>query len=238
MDIIERKAIWVMTINRTFDTVTFWEAKNHKHYVLKYRIDPGEEPYLESYLSPNLSQEDKQKIEAIREQQKSLLDTLAEIDNDDIDVDLGRLPDSDDDDEDEEKADDDEGSDSNFEERLSKVIQYSDMDQSLKGDNIDYIGKIDALGKNTKEHLKNLNYDDREADQIEEKPANKFFAAQKEERERNERNRSDKHILPQEFKDPVTGKKHIDDFGKLPFSTIDVIFNHKNMWANLQNPNP
>jgi hypothetical protein len=55
MDVIERKALWVMTINRTFDTVTFWEAKNHKHYVLKYRIDPGEEPYLEAYLSPNLS---------------------------------------------------------------------------------------------------------------------------------------------------------------------------------------
>jgi hypothetical protein len=59
MDVIERKAVWVMTINRTFDTVTFWEAKNHKHYVLKHRIDPGEEPYLESYLSPNLTQEDK-----------------------------------------------------------------------------------------------------------------------------------------------------------------------------------
>jgi hypothetical protein len=77
---------------------------------------------------------------------------------------MGKLPDSDEDDEDEEKADDDEGSDSDFEERLSKIIQYSDMDQSLKGDNIEYIGRIDALGKNTKEHLKNLNYDDREAD--------------------------------------------------------------------------
>ena len=66
-DIIERKAVWVMTINRTFNTVTFWEAKNHKHYVLKYRIDPGEEPYLEAYLSPNLTPEEKVKIEAIRD---------------------------------------------------------------------------------------------------------------------------------------------------------------------------
>jgi hypothetical protein len=55
-----------MTVNRAFNTVTFWEAKNHKHYVLKYRIDPGEEPYLEAYLSPNLTPEDKEKIEAIR----------------------------------------------------------------------------------------------------------------------------------------------------------------------------
>ena len=67
-DVIERKAVWVMTINRTFDTVTFWEAKNHKHYVLKYRIDPGEEPYLEAYLSPNLTPEEKVKIEAIRQE--------------------------------------------------------------------------------------------------------------------------------------------------------------------------
>lgn len=41
---------------------------------------------------------------------------------------MGKLPDSDEDDEDEDKPDDDEGSDSDFEERLSKVIQYSDMD--------------------------------------------------------------------------------------------------------------
>lgn len=26
--------------------------------------------------------------------------------------------------------------------------------------------------------------------------------------------------------------------GKLPFGSIDVIFNHKNIWGNLQNPNP
>jgi len=57
-----------------------------------------------------------------------LLDTLLDLDHEDIEADLGKLPDSDEDDEDEEKADDDEGSDSDFEERLSKVIQYSDMD--------------------------------------------------------------------------------------------------------------
>jgi hypothetical protein len=57
-----------------------------------------------------------------------LLDTLAELDVDDIEADIGKLPESEEDDEDDEKADDDEGSDSNFEERLSRVIQYSDMD--------------------------------------------------------------------------------------------------------------
>ena len=29
-----------------------------------------------------------------------------------------------------------------------------------------------------------------------------------------------------------------DDFGKLPYPQIDLIFNHKNVFANLQNPNP
>jgi hypothetical protein len=45
--------------------------------------------------------------------------------------------------------------------------------------------------------------------------------------------RDDKHLLPvDEFKCAVTKKIVKDDF-KLPFSTIDIIFNHKNIWANL-----
>ena len=50
-----------MTINRTFDTVTFWEVKNHKHYVLKGRIQKEEIKYLESYMSPNISKEEREK---------------------------------------------------------------------------------------------------------------------------------------------------------------------------------
>ena len=57
-ELIERKTLWVMTINRTYDTITFWEAKNHKHYVLKHRIDPAESKYLKQYLSPSISAEE------------------------------------------------------------------------------------------------------------------------------------------------------------------------------------
>jgi hypothetical protein len=32
-----------MTINKTFDTVTFWDAKAHKHYELKGRIRKDKE---------------------------------------------------------------------------------------------------------------------------------------------------------------------------------------------------
>ena len=59
---------WVMTINRDWDTVTFWEAKNHKSYVLKGRIQSGQEKYISNYLSPNLSPEEKQEMERMREE--------------------------------------------------------------------------------------------------------------------------------------------------------------------------
>lgn len=49
--------------------------------------------------------------------------------------------------------------------------------------------------------------------------------------------REDKHLLPIEnFKDKKSGK--ILEKLVLPYSHIDIIFNHKNIWANLQNPDP
>lgn len=52
--------------------------------------------------------------------------------------------------------------------------------------------------------------------------------------------RQDKHLLPVEkFTDAVTSKEvKMDKDVKLPYPAIDIIFNHKNMWANLQNTNP
>ena len=34
------------------------------------------------------------------------------------------------------------------------------------------------------------------------------------------------------------GKLKVAKTEKLPYQQIDVIFNHKNVWANLQNPDP
>ena len=45
--------------------------------------------------------------------------------------------------------------------------------------------------------------------------------------------RADRHLLPIDTK-----LLNIKDEEKLPFHTVDLIFNHKNVWANLQNPNP
>ena len=107
----------------------------------------------------------------------------------------------------------------------------------MKGEDINFIGQLDAMGIDKKNYLRTRDYDDGGGGV--EKVPNAFFRKQEEERIRNEKMRADKHLLPVEkFTDPVTKKKVVDDFGKLPFHTVDLIFNHKNIWANLQNPNP
>ena len=75
-DGLGKVSIWVMNFNRTFDTLTFWEVKNHKHYVLRGRVKNGEEKYLEGYLSPSLTASEKEEIEKLREEQKSLYESM------------------------------------------------------------------------------------------------------------------------------------------------------------------
>lgn len=69
---------------------------------------------------------------------------------------------------------------------------------------------------------------------------NKFLEHQEKERMDKEKQRHDKHLLPiEKFFDPVTGTLvPWTEPGPLPYTQIDVIFNHKNVWANLQNHNP
>ena len=111
-----QRQIWVMTINRAFDTVTFWDVKQHNEYVLKGRIKEGEEKFLKHYLAPVLTDEEKKKFKAERDANKSLAtlgdgDAQSEFD--------GALGGGFQDDDDEEDADDDdeedvENSDSDF----------------------------------------------------------------------------------------------------------------------------
>jgi hypothetical protein len=51
--------IWVMTISRDFETVIFWDPKQHKNYILKGRIKVDQKEFLEAYLSPTLDAEEK-----------------------------------------------------------------------------------------------------------------------------------------------------------------------------------
>ena len=154
--------IWVMNFNRTFDTVTFWEVKNHKHYVLRGRVHNGEEKYLEGYLSPSLTEQEKAEIEKIREEQKSLMESMGgTVGEEDYKPDALDDDQEDEDDSDEKEEEDEElKSDSNFENDIEKIINYSDMDQSLKGENINYVGQLEGLGYERKNELKDLNYQD------------------------------------------------------------------------------
>lgn len=47
-----------------------------------------------------------------------------------------------------------------------------------------------------------------------------------------------KHLLPKDFYVNGDRSNKYNDTVKLPMPSLDIIFNHKNIWANLQNHNP
>lgn len=58
-DGIEKK-VWVMTINDTYEDVTFWDVKQHKHFILKGRIQKAEKKFLKSFLTPVISKDERE----------------------------------------------------------------------------------------------------------------------------------------------------------------------------------
>lgn len=52
-----------------------------------------------------------------------------------------------------------------------------------------------------------------------------------------EKQRLDKHLLPNETFRDWRNNATIPS-GVLPYAQVDLIFSHKNVWANLQNANP
>ena len=240
IDVPDLKQVWIMTINRAFNETTFWDPKQHRKFVLKGRIRKDQVVYLQNYLSPNLTPDQKALINKMREDARN---ARKPAEQEEVDPDLfakGVLEAEEDEDDEEKEEDSDDKSDSDFQENIEKIINYSDMDQSFKGDDINNIGQIKALGKETAGDLRKLNYDDEDQKPGAggggggEKKVNKFFQKQEENRKRDELMRPDKHLLPvEEFHDPITGELVVDDFDKLPFHTVDIIFNHKNIYANL-----
>ena len=61
---------WVMTINRSFDTITFWETLKPVKYELKGRIEHSEASWLRNYLSPEITQKDRKKYNKEKAKQK------------------------------------------------------------------------------------------------------------------------------------------------------------------------
>ena len=80
-----------MTINRTYDTITFWEVKNHTHYILKGRVEKGQEKYMEAYLSTTLTLDEQMKINKIRSARRTL--DMSKLSGDDSDMQGGAAKD-------------------------------------------------------------------------------------------------------------------------------------------------
>ena len=98
---------------------------------------------MESYLSPNLTPEEKEEIDRIREARAKERGTLGAVDEGEIDLGFGgKHEDSDEDDEDDEKEeeDDEKKSDSDFMEDIEKVIELSDQSQKMKGEDLNNVG--------------------------------------------------------------------------------------------------
>ena len=202
----EKRQIWVMTISRDFEEVIFWEVKNHKHWSLKGRIKKEEKKFMQAYFNPIISKEEREQIKKNREFRlaTSMAESMANMEE--PPAKKGGAEEESGSQEDDDKSDDEGEEDSNFTNDIEKIINYSDMDQSFKGENINFIGQVEALGLNKKQELRELNY--AEADPgggAPEAKKTKFFEAKEKQRKQNEEKRKDKHLLPVEprfFKDP------------------------------------
>jgi hypothetical protein len=72
-----RPHAWVMTINREFDIITFWEPRKHINYTLEGRINRLETEWMKNYLSPQLTVKEKKSIrqkktKALKQKEKEL----------------------------------------------------------------------------------------------------------------------------------------------------------------------
>jgi hypothetical protein len=79
-DQLERQ-IWVMTIDKNFKEITFWDVKQHKNYVLKGRVKKEEFKYLGAYLSPKITKDEREQIKLNREmrRQMSIAESMADF---------------------------------------------------------------------------------------------------------------------------------------------------------------
>lgn len=57
-----RKHAWVMTFDRKYETVTFWEPLKPIKFTLEGRINQGEYKWLRFYLSPQLTASEKKTL--------------------------------------------------------------------------------------------------------------------------------------------------------------------------------
>ena len=80
-----------------------------------------------------------------------------------------------DDEEEKEKSDDEKKPDSEFADQLQICVEYDELNQFYKGENINFIGQLEALGKDLKNNLNNFKDNNNDDDGGNEIKKNKFF---------------------------------------------------------------
>ena len=87
--------------------------------------------------------------------------------------------------------------------------------------------------------MKELNYAEIDpGDEPPEPQKNKFIKAEERKKQLDEEMNPEKHLLPKDFYTTTKPRRKHEDGFKLPWHAIDIIFNHKGIWSNLQNSDP
>ena len=243
---LEKQAVWVMTLDKEFKDVTLWNPVKHTEILLTERINKDQIQNLKAYLTPHKYQKDCEKAELeafkkYRERIRKWREEACSESEDEGDEDAGDGEDEDldmllEDDGGKDKGNSSEEeykADVDFIENDEIIVKHDDLAQVLKGYRVEQVGDTKALGRELQDDLEyRVDIEDREPedDGTGDAQATNFFKAQREKMEREENMRDDKHLLPVTLK---SKEKQVSDYGE-----IHLIFNHKNIWANLQNADP
>ena len=225
--------VWVMTIMDNYDGIVFWEPKTGKKYELHSRVDDPMK--LKNFLDGRFRDyEDCKKnilnrVDKVIDEQDEIIEEEDEKKTKKRDFDDKKIPGTGDDDsfinyqqEDfkDDVLNDEEIFNNNFEKiagnggKEDKKNNYS----KKMGFYDDFVYSKNFDGGN----YKNYNYD--------------FNSEQKEKIDKKMRSDGEQYLLPvDDFKDST--EKSLENV-YLPFETLDLIFNRKNIWANTQFHDP
>lgn len=236
-----------------------WNSVQHKEVELPMRIEHQEINNLKAYLMPfqfqkereksitkaekneeekyrnlvkNWLEDYKKKVEGITgEEEEEKEEEANESDIGDVAGDNDQIGD---------ESDDEYKQDSEAIDPEEIIVREANLDQYLKGDRIDIVGQKLQLGEDTLNELANRAHIDSEPDIGDDEDAiiaaggentNNFFAQQRAARIKAMKSREDKHLLPKKIKNERVAPE-------MEYGEIDLIFNHKNVWANLQHADP